>query len=66
MSYNQDDQHWAQALPLKIKEILFGLYPKSRHIPVLYGGSVKPKNAKNLIKVPACAIEYNRRCHRIF
>ena len=37
---------------LKIKEILLGLYPKSQDIHVLYGGSVKPKNAKNLIKVP--------------
>ena len=37
---------------LKIKEILLGLYPKSQDIHVLYGGSVKPKNAKSLIKVP--------------
>ena len=46
------DEKQIELAHLKIKEILFGLYPKSQHIHVLYGGSVKPKNAKNLIKVP--------------
>ena len=46
------DENQIELAHLKIKEILFGLYPKSQHIHVLYGGSVKPKNAKNLIRVP--------------
>ena len=36
---------------LKIKEILFGLYPNSDDIPILYGGSVNQNNASSLIKV---------------
>jgi triosephosphate isomerase (TIM) len=46
------DENQIKLAHLKIKEILLGLYPKSQDIPVLYGGSVKSKNAKNLIKVP--------------
>ncbi len=36
---------------LRIKEILFGLYPNSDDIPTLYGGSVNRNNAGSLIKV---------------
>ena len=36
---------------LKIKDILLGLYHNSKDIPILYGGSVKPNNAKKLIGV---------------
>ena len=36
---------------LKIKDILFGLYPNSEDIPILYGGSVNQNNAKSLIKI---------------
>ena len=36
---------------LRIKEILFGLYPNSDDIPILYGGSVNRNNASSLIKV---------------
>ena len=36
---------------LRIKEILFGLYPNSDDIPILYGGSVNRNNAGTLIKV---------------
>tara|TARA_B100000886_G_C20382472_1_gene474512 strand:- start:515 stop:1261 length:747 start_codon:yes stop_codon:yes gene_type:complete len=36
---------------LRIKEILFGLYPNSDDIPILYGGSVNRNNASALIKV---------------
>ena len=36
---------------LRIKEILFGLYPNSDDIPILYGGSVNQNNADSLIKV---------------
>ena len=46
------DEDQIELAHLKIKEILLGLYPKSQDIPVLYGGSVKSKNAKNLIEVP--------------
>ena len=35
----------------RIKEILFGLYPNSDDIPILYGGSVNRNNAGSLIKV---------------
>jgi triosephosphate isomerase len=45
------NENQVESAHLKIKEILLGLYPKSQDIPLLYGGSVKPDNAKSLIQV---------------
>ena len=48
LSANEDQIKEAH---LKIKDILLGLYHNSKDIPILYGGSVKPNNAKKLIGV---------------
>ena len=46
------DENQIESAHLKLREILLGLYPKSKDIPILYGGSVKPNNAKTIIQVP--------------
>ena len=34
-----------------IRDVLVALFPAGRHVPILYGGSVTPANASELLRV---------------